>query len=299
MREIHMIIAQIADPHIVGEDQLCYGRVATNAQLREAVSHINGFNPRPDVVIATGDLTAHGIADEYAAVRDILSALIPPLYVIPGNHDRRDLFLEAFSDHTYLPRPGASFAHYAINDHPVRLIGLDTTIPGKNEGILCAERLAWLDATLRAEPHRPTLIFMHHAPFRTNIRWMDAMGLHGGRKMEELVRRHPQVERVACGHLHRPIQVAWGGTIACTAPSTCHQVSLNLTERGGFDLVMEPRAVQLHLLVPGYGLVSHVSYVSSEYESFSELRPGGRTLDEALDMLKGYYEELCLKEFDV
>jgi hypothetical protein len=54
--------------------------------------------------------------------------------------------------------------------------------------------------------------------------------------MEAIVARHPQVERIACGHIHRPIQVAWGGTMACTAPSTSHaQVALTLTETCGFD----------------------------------------------------------------
>lgn len=293
------MIAQITDLHVVGRDRLCYGRAPTNAQLREAVAHVNDLHPRPDVVIASGDLTDHGAAEEYEMLREILSLLIPPVYMIPGNHDNRDIFLEAFSDQSYLRRPGASFAHYAIDEHPVRLIGLDTTVPGHHHGMLCEDRLAWLDETLRTEPNRPTLIFMHHPPFRCGIRWMDGVGLYGGRKMEEVVSFHTQVERVVCGHIHRPIQVAWGGTIASIAPSTCHQVALNLTETGAFDMVMEPRAVQLHVLDPGYGFVSHISYVTGNYEAF---RPAGDleswTLDDLLEVMKRGYEELCLKEFD-
>ena len=157
-----MLIAQITDLHVVGNGQLCQGRVATNAQLQEAVAHINRLDPRPDVVLATGDLTDHGTAEEYDALRGILTALLPPLYLIPGNHDHRDVFLEAFADHAYLPRPGAPFAHYVIEEYPVRLVGLDTTIPGQSYGMLCDERLAWLDATLqcRAAPADADL----HAP---------------------------------------------------------------------------------------------------------------------------------------
>ena len=59
-----MLIAQITDLHVVGHGQLCQGRVATNAQLQEAVVHINRLEPRPDVVLATGDLTDHGTAEE-------------------------------------------------------------------------------------------------------------------------------------------------------------------------------------------------------------------------------------------
>ena len=74
-----MIIAQITDLHVVGKDQLCQGRVATNAQLQEAVAHINSLDPRPDVVLATCDLTDHGTVEEHEALREILAALLPPL----------------------------------------------------------------------------------------------------------------------------------------------------------------------------------------------------------------------------
>ena len=59
-----MLIAQITDLHVVGNGQLCQGRVATNTQLQEAVAHINNLDPRPDVVLATGDLTDHGTVEE-------------------------------------------------------------------------------------------------------------------------------------------------------------------------------------------------------------------------------------------
>lgn len=296
-----MLIAQITDLHVVAPNQLYFGRVAANAQLQEAIAHLNALTPRPDVVIATGDLTDHGTAEEYAVLRDLLRALIPPVYLIPGNHDHRDVFLEAFADHAYLPRPGASFAQYVIEEYPVRLIGLDTTIPGRGQGRLCAERLAWLDQTLCAAPRQPTLIFMHHPPFRTGIRLVDALGLYGGRQMEAIVARHPQVELVACGHVHRSIQVAWGGTIACTIPSTTSvQAALDLRETMRTNAVMEPRAVQLYLLDPGYGLISHLSYVGDAYETFNiaGLR-SNRTLEDMLEQCSREYKELCRTEFDV
>lgn len=278
-----MLIAQITDLHVLPEGELCFGRVPTNQQLREAVAHVNALDPRPDAVIASGDLVDRPSEEAYAALVAILSGLIPPVYVIPGNHDDRDLLLETFADETYLPDAGAPFAHYAVDGHPIRLVGLDTTIPGRHPGHLCDARLAWLDRTLSAEPEKPTLVFMHHPPFRTGIRWMDSSGLRGGRRMEAIVSRHPQVERVACGHVHRPIQVSFGGTIACTAPSTCHQVALNLRASGGFEFAMEPRAVQLYLFDPGYGLVTHTSYVSPQAERFQPIEGLDQRALEQLD----------------
>lgn len=63
---------------------------------------------------------------------------------------------------------------------------------------------------------------MHHPPFPTFIGHMDRQGLTGAANLAALVRRHPQVERLLCGHLRRPIQARFSGTIASTAPSPAH-----------------------------------------------------------------------------
>jgi 3',5'-cyclic-AMP phosphodiesterase len=294
-----MNIAQITDLHVVARDRLCYQKVPTNEQLAQAIAHINSLEPRPDAVFASGDLTDHGRAEEYDLLRHILAASIPPVFVIPGNHDRREVLLKAFAGEGYMPPPNAPFVNYVIDQLPLRLIGLDTTVPEHHHGMMCEQRLRWLDDTLSARPDSPTLIFMHHPPFRTGVQWMDASGLRGGRLMEQVVRRHRQVVRVACGHIHRSIHVAWGGTIASTSPSTCHQVSLNLTGRHGFEFTMEPRAVQLHVWDDSYGLISHLSYVPAGYEEVAAL---SSLTDEAREKLLAQnrrdYQELCKSEYD-
>jgi len=294
-----MSIVQITDLHVVARGRLCYHRVPTNAQLAQAVAHINSLDPSPDAVIASGDLTDHGRAEEYDLLREILADLIPPVFVIPGNHDRREVLLKAFAGEGYMPRRDAPFVNYAIDRFPLRLIGLDTTVPEHHHGMMCEQRLRWLNDTLGARPDSPTLIFMHHPPFRTGVQWMDAAGLHGGRMMEEVVRRHPQVVRVACGHIHRPIHAAWGGTIASTSPSTCHQVPLNLTGQNGFEFTMEPRAVQLHVWDDSYGLISHLSYIPAGYEEvagLSSLTDEARA--ELLAQNRRDYQQLCKTEYD-
>ena len=294
-----MNIVQITDLHVVARGCLWYRRVPTNAQLAQAVAHINSLDPRPDAVIASGDLTEHGRAEEYELLREILAELIPPVFVIPGNHDRREILLKAFAGESYMPSPDAPFVNYAIDRFQLRLIGLDTTVPEHHHGLMCEARLRWLDDTLSARPDSPTLIFMHHPPFRTGVQWMDASGLHGGRMMEVVVRQHRQVVRVACGHIHRPIHVAWGGTIASAAPSTCHQVLLNLTGRDGFEMTMEPRAVQLHVWDDSYGLISHLSYVPAGYEEIALLNGlTGEARAQLLAQTRGDYQELCKTEYD-
>jgi 3',5'-cyclic-AMP phosphodiesterase len=255
-----MLIAQISDMHVKAEGGLLYGRIDTAAYLERAVAHIAALDPQPDIVLATGDLVEGGKPEEYACVRRLLAPLTMPLFVIPGNHDARDALREGFADHDYLPRSG--FLQYAIDHLPLRLIALDTLVPGKGYGELCEERLAWLEARLGERTDVPTLVFMHHPPFACGIAALDnARLVKGEARLAELVRRHGNVQRVLCGHVHRPIQAIWAGTMASIAPSTAHQATLDLRDRAPLSMMMEPPAIALHHWTAAGGLVTHVSYV--------------------------------------
>ena len=256
-----MLIAQISDMHVTVDGELLYRRIDTAGFLERAVAHLNALDPRPDLVIATGDLVDGGAPEEYARLKRLLAPLAMPVHLIPGNHDARDALRAAFADHAYLPPTG--FLHYTIEERPVRLIALDTLVPGKGYGALCAERLDWLEARL-GESGRPTVLFMHHPPFDCGIAAFDGMGLNeGGERLAEIVRRHANVERVMCGHVHRPIQVRWAGTMASIAPSTAHQVTLDLHDKAPLSMMMEPPGLALHLWRAGTGLVTHMSYIGT------------------------------------
>ena len=257
-----MIIGHITDFHIAEPGDPFDVRYAPARYLERAVAHILALAKQPDVILATGDLTQTATPEAYQRLRELLAPLEVPVYVLPGNHDDRDNFRAAFHDHVYLPKEG--FIQYVIEDYPVRLVALDTVIEGEVGGELCAERLAWLDARLAEAPEHPTLILMHHPPFLSGIAGMDenrdGMGLIGADAFGAIIARHPQVERIVCGHLHRPIESRWYGTLARTASSTVHQFALDLAT-GGLTRVLEPAAVDLHVWLPGQGLVSHTSFI--------------------------------------
>jgi len=127
---------------------------------------------------------------------------------------------------------------------------------------LCAERLAWLEARLGEHTTKPAMLFMHHPPFECGIDAFDHMRLQEGeRRLAELVSQSGNVERAVCGHVHRPIQVRWAGTMASIAPSTAHQATLDLQDGAPLSMMMEPPAIALHQWRPSTGLVTHVSYV--------------------------------------
>ncbi|MBI3517713.1 MAG: phosphodiesterase [Proteobacteria bacterium] len=269
-----MLIAQMTDLHIKPPGQLAYGRVDTAAMLRAAIASLIALRPAPDALLLTGDLVDAGGGAEYALLRALLAPVRCPIYLIPGNHDERAALRAGFADHAYLP-PGDGFIQYVIDDHAVRLIGLDTLVPGEAGGRLCTARLDWLAAQLDAAPARPTVVFLHHPPFATGIAHMDRIGLDGAAPFAALIRRHAQVECVLAGHLHRPIQARWAGTVASTAPAPCHQVVLDLNPDGPAHFVMEPPGYQLHRYTPEAGIVSHTVTIG-RYPGPHPFRDAGR-----------------------
>jgi 3',5'-cyclic AMP phosphodiesterase CpdA len=264
-----VLIAQISDMHVSTPGSRNDEHYRTAAHLEGAVLHLNALAPRPDAVLVTGDLVERGETEEYERLRALLDPLTMPAYLIPGNHDDRENLPRVFDRHRYLPRD-SGFIQYVIEDWPVRLVALDTLIPGESGGRLCAERLTWLDARLAEAPGRPTIVFMHHPPFVTGMRKMDEMGLDGVEDLAAVIRRHPHVERIACGHLHRPIVRRFAGTVASTCPATAHQLALDLGPESRLAIVMEPPACMLHVwLGEGEGLVSHLSVIGDRYVPFT------------------------------
>lgn len=252
-----MIIAQLSDLHLRPRGLPAYRVAETNALSRRAFETVRALVPAPDLVVLSGDLADTGLDAEYAELKPLLALLPCPVLCLLGNHDRRESFRAAFPA---LAGPGP-FVGFVRDLGPLRLIGLDTLVPGASRGALCAARLDALEAALAERPEAPTLLFLHHPPFSCGIRHMDDIALIEGReRLATIVAANPQIERVCSGHHHRPIQTRFAGTLAQVAPSVAHQVQLSLDPEHPGALVLEPPAFLLHALVDGT-LVTHQALV--------------------------------------
>jgi Icc protein len=256
-----MLIAQISDLHLRPRGVPAIRVVETNMFAARAIASLLALDPRPDVVLVTGDIVNNGTPDEYETAHRLLQRLPMPVYAVPGNHDHRENFrkgLERLPGITSHPR----FVQYAIEDYPVRLVALDTHVPNSSAGELCEDRLAWLDKTLAAARGKPTFLFAHHPPFLCGIGHMDKIRLtEGGERLEAIVRANPQVKAIAFGHHHRPIETLFGGALASIAPSVAHQVELDLRDgEPEGQIAMEPPAYRLWRW-DGERLVSNMAYV--------------------------------------
>lgn len=260
-----LILVQITDTHIRQAGRLAYNRVDTAAGLRVTIESVLALKQAPAAVVVSGDLVDFGRPVEYQRLRDLLSPLTMPVYLMPGNHDDRDQLRASFADHPWLDRPVrtsdcAAAIQYSVRIGPLHLLTLDTVAPGQSHGELCDARLDWLEARLADCAGEPVIVAMHHPPFTTLIGHMDDIGLKtGGKRLARIISGHPNVERILCGHLHRGIDVRFGGTIACTTPAPAHQVTLDLAADAKSTFTMDPPGFRVVAWTPATGVVSHIA----------------------------------------
>jgi Icc protein len=252
------LIAQISDLHIKSPGSLAYGRVDTAAALERCVAALNEFLPRPDFVVISGDLADTPTVEEYQYLKRLLAPLSVPFAGIPGNHDSRDMMRAAFPLFPYASASGPLDQRVEIGG--LDLLLLDSSVHGKPHGELEAASLQWLEATLASQPERPALLFLHHPPFETGIWHMDRQNLLNAAELAEVVKRHPRVQRIATGHVHRATLTMFAGVAATICPAPNHAVDLDLAKLREPSFRVEPPAFHLHAWFPGEGfghLVTH------------------------------------------
>jgi 3',5'-cyclic AMP phosphodiesterase CpdA len=250
------LLLQLSDLHI-GADP---SEVDPVASLRAAVEAVQALPDRPDALLVSGDLSDDGSASSYERAAELLAPLGLPTHVLPGNHDDRAALRRAFG----LAGDGAEPVNYSADLGPLRLIALDSTLPGHDRGELSEETLRWLDAELRQEPTQPTVLAMHHPPLVTAVPPFDEICLSAAERDElaALLERHPQVRRVVCGHIHRTIAAELGGRAVLVIPSVYRQAVLDFgaTE---FALSADPAGFAVHAWT-GEALASHVQPIPAQ-----------------------------------
>jgi 3',5'-cyclic AMP phosphodiesterase CpdA len=205
-------VAHVSDTHF-GEARDPSDRCAA------VMDHVLALDPRPDVLVVSGDVADHGLPEEYDAARAWLDRWPGPLAVCVGNHDVRDAFVYG------LGLPARSVVEVAGH----RLVLLDSLVDAidgirVDEGHLGREQLDWLDACL-AESNAPAIVVLHHPPLTIGVGLMDPIRLVDGDDLAQVIRRHLHVVAVLVGHAHtmasttfagRPLLI--GGGVVSTVP---------------------------------------------------------------------------------
>jgi len=255
-----MLIVHISDTHIAGWGKKAYGIAPTSENLARCVDHINQLNPKPELVLVTGDITNGGPLVETERAASLLGKLRYPFYIIPGNHDDRSDLWSVFGGHA-CPSMDQGFMNYVIEGYDIHLIGMDSTAPGTPGGEICNTRAMWLDERLSEANEQPTIIFLHHPPVKCGVSETDIDGFIGADRLGDVIEKYTNIERVICGHIHLQAHVRWRGTVVSTAPSTGMQRVLDFTLERPSEFVLEAPGYQLHYWSSERNLVSHTIYV--------------------------------------
>lgn len=252
-----MLIAQITDIHLGFDPD---NPVEFNRKrLDQVLRHLNDGPNRPDLLIATGDLTEHGDVASYKRLANAFSICSFPVHMCLGNHDIRHNFSAQFPEVPVID----GFVQYALETGGIRILMLDTLEEGRHGGAFCETRAEWLRAALAQDRITPTVIVMHHPPVEVGIDWMNT---HPEERWVSnfagAIQGAPNIKGIICGHVHRSITVPWQGTAVAICSSTAPQVTLDLNPIDPEKpdnrpmIIADQPAYALHLW-NGRDLVSH------------------------------------------
>lgn len=223
-----MLIAHISDFHVFSDaPETSLVRADAADAARKVIADIATHQPKIDAVIFTGDLADGGSGADYALMKDILSPIDAPVFVVPGNHDDRTELRAAFAD--VLPFGDGPKLYYESHLGDLRILALDTLVQGHIHGALDQSQLDWLESKLESQPFSPTLIAMHHPPFPSGVSTLDAMALtEGSDALGSLVAAYDAPLYILAGHIHRPFQAIWNGAFCQVGGGPSFQHALDL-----------------------------------------------------------------------
>lgn len=238
-----VLLAQLSDLHVCDE----WEGVDPAGRVERVVAAIRSLPDPVDAALVTGDLSDDGSEESYRRVRRLLEPLGAPVHVLPGNHDDRAQLRAAFD----LPGLGAEPVNYSVTVGELRVVLFDSIAPGRDPGAYGPEQLRWLYEELSRESSMPSLLALHHPPLPTGLPGWDAINLTAADReaMAAVVARHPQLQAIAGGHLHRVAAGALAGCPVFSAPSACLQARPHF---GGNDVeFVDPPGFALHVYFDG------------------------------------------------
>lgn len=250
------VIAQISDPHIPGESDPLFQGSTPRENLRAALIHAS---QRAAAIVITGDLAARAGTDaEYAGLASLLDEVGVPVLLCAGNHDESEKIRNLFGVVGHNDR-----CDYLADVPGGRIIVLDSSRRGREDGALDSAQLAWLDRHLA--DGIPTVVAMHHPCFPVGGRSLDTVRLDDDSiaGLAEVIGAH-QVLAVVSGHAHMTLSAPFAGTTAYVCPSVAYEFwfrDRSLIYRPG-----HPQYMEYSWSSNGSGFMARVVTVARESE---------------------------------
>ncbi|MGW8482583.1 phosphodiesterase [Microbacterium sp. NPDC055903] len=269
-------ILHLSDTHFVGDGELLHERIDSDKNLAELFEGFEKSNTRPEAIVFTGDLADTGRPDAYQRLRAMVEPAAARLGAeviwVMGNHDERVAFRKGLLDQD---ADDSEPVDRVFDINGLRIVALDSTIPGHHHGEITEEQLSWLAEVLATPAPDGTLIALHHPPVPSPLGLLALVELKNQDRLAEVI-RGTDVRGVLGGHLHYSTHSTFAGVPVSVASATCYTQDLNVVYPGarGQD------GAQSYNLVHVYGdRVLHSIVPIGQYPTVYEMTP---------EMLEGF-----------
>lgn len=224
-RPDHFIL-HMSDTHLLAGDRRLYNIVDSAERLQTLFERLEASGARPEAIVFTGDLADHGEAEAYARLRSIVDPAAERLGAriiwVMGNHDNRENFRTGLLDQfpTDLPIDRV----HDING--LRIIALDSTVPGHHHGHIGDDQLEWLANELATPAPHGTILAMHHPPIPSVQDLAVLVELRDQPRLADVI-RGSDIRGIIAGHLHYTTTATFAGIPVSVASATCYTQDLS------------------------------------------------------------------------
>ena len=264
-------IMHLSDPHLLAGGAELFGTVDTDRALLHSLERLERFGTRPEAIVVTGDLADRGEPDAYARLKSLVEPVAERLGAelvwVMGNHDERPEFASILYG-----EPPTDAPQDRVHDmNGLRVVALDTSVPGYHHGELTDGQLEWLAGVLATPAPHGTIIALHHPPLPTPLELMAIIELRDQWRLAEIV-RDTDVRAILGGHLHYSTHGTFAGIPVSVAAATCYTFDVSAgpdTTAGvygahAFNLVQVYEDRIVHSVVPADDF-SQVNVYSADY----------------------------------
>lgn len=261
----HTII-HLSDPHFLAGEARHASGADSEQNLARTLEAVRRVHPHPSAIVITGDLTDLGEFDAYrrlrGAMEPVAADLRCPLIWVAGNHDERTTLRMGLLD-----EPGNELPVTGVWDlDGLRLIALDTSVPGWHHGDVDEVQREWLAGVLKEPAHHGTILAMHHPPLPAHLPLFDILELRHQDELAAII-RGTDVRGIIAGHLHYSCTGMFAGVPVSVASSTCYTMNLarRAAEVNGMDAAQSFQLVHVRPDVITHTVVPVVDAPTGDY----------------------------------
>jgi len=215
------VVAHLSDTHLLFGDARQYDAIDTVARLDAALDRVARIEPAPQALVFTGDLADLADPAAYRLLRERVEPLAERIGATVvwcmGNHDERAAYShELFGVESEEPQDRV----YEVAG--LRIVSLDTSVPGWHHGEVSDEQLTWLAHVLATPAEHGTILALHHPPIPSPmVPVAEIIELQGQDRLAATL-LGTDVRAILGGHYHFSSHSTFAGIPVSVAAATCY-----------------------------------------------------------------------------